>query len=90
MSIPGLYHAVHNSVGELSSAMQLYAPFCRKLKAVCDLVRRKFSRQRLFETCFAEAPASYYQHLFEGFTASVYEGRWGTVADAVAAVGPLR
>lgn len=90
MPVPGLYHAVHNSVAELAQSMKFYSPFCKQLKAVCDLARRKFSRQRLLETCFSEAPASYSRHLFEGFSSAVYEGRWGTVADAVTAVGPLR
>ena len=56
------------------------------LQEVCNLLRRPFSRTRLLQTCGGQ-DAEELQHTLQSFTSSVYKGRWGSVADATAAVG---
>eukprot|EP00959_Pyramimonas_sp_CCMP1952_P151132 3162919-Pyramimonas_sp.AAC.1 len=53
------------------------------------MVRRRFSNERLMETCFSTAPACYHKDLYKSFKACVYTGRWGSVADATRELAPL-
>eukprot|EP00959_Pyramimonas_sp_CCMP1952_P369295 7735054-Pyramimonas_sp.AAC.1 len=89
LQVPGVFHSIHNACGELPKCMSYYNTFVKELKLVCDVVRRTYSRQRLISTCFSEPPAKNHKELYEGFSASVHKGRWGSVAEAVEAVGPL-
>eukprot|EP00969_Alexandrium_andersonii_P055228 2433978-Alexandrium_andersonii.AAC.1 len=60
------------------------------LKAVCRLLRAKFSRERLVATCFSEGYLQGFRHLYQSFSGQVYEERWGTVVRAVQELLPLQ
>eukprot|EP00969_Alexandrium_andersonii_P284699 12585102-Alexandrium_andersonii.AAC.1 len=66
-----------------------WADFLAALKHVADLLRHRWSKDRLLATCFKDPPASACRSDIEGFSAQVYEHRWGTVLHAVAEILPL-
>ena len=86
---PGLLHTIHNATKELPSAMRSFDIYLRQLKLVCDVLRRQFSKERLIETCFGQPPACYQTHLVKQFQASVYTGRWGSIASATVDLAEL-
>eukprot|EP00969_Alexandrium_andersonii_P199466 8809622-Alexandrium_andersonii.AAC.1 len=65
-----------------------------QLREVCSLLRWRHSRERLVATCFGDGPAAPFAHLLTAFAGQVYEGRWGSVVEAVRALevleAPLR
>ena len=81
--IPGLLHICHNVVKDLTITLHEWQPFESRLRHLCRLLSKKFTRQRLLETCFVEEPLSFFRADFHEFSASVYEGRWGSVSSAV-------
>ena len=82
--IAGMLHIVHNCMGDLEMVMVHWEWFTYRLRHVCRLLAKKYSRQRLLETCFANPPHSFFRGEYAHFSAGVYEGRWGSVAFAVA------
>lgn len=89
LHIPGLQHILSNATDAMGASMLSWQAWLPKLKAVCDLLRRRYSRDRLKNTCFVNEPASLQWPLFEGFSAHVVQGRWGSIAEAVTMLLPL-
>ena len=94
LGVMGVLHILHNGVKELHAAMSDWPKYASDLKLISDLCRRQWSKDRLIETCFSDPTvAKYYSARYitvlEKFTASVYTGRWGTIAEATEAVGQL-
>ena len=78
--IPGVLHIIHNAVKDLQHTLRHWDWFTTRLRHVCRLLSRKYSRQRLMETCFSAEPHCFFKNQYTDFTANVYEGRWGSVA----------
>ena len=89
VGIIDLLHIFHNAVQGLGRALQWQDEFCEMLSATCDLLRRRWSRQRMLETCFASEEGKKLHGLFKHFGAKVHSGRWGTMAEGVASLEPL-
>eukprot|EP00969_Alexandrium_andersonii_P172757 7637361-Alexandrium_andersonii.AAC.1 len=52
--ISGLMHIIHNATSDIKSSMKHYSDHVNDMKLVADLVRRRHTRQRLFETCYTD------------------------------------
>ena len=89
LQVVGLLHILHNVTQELGTVMDYAPQFIDGLACVCDMLSRKWSKQRLQMTCFSRPPASLQWDDFEAFSATVYRGRWASVTDAAFAVHPL-
>ena len=88
--ICGLLHVVHN-ITEGIVAVMVWAPtFVEMLTHLTRLLKKRWSRQRLMASCFAHGPAFHFRGLFSHFSASVYEGRWGSLLHAISRILPLK
>ena len=96
LEVPGLLHIISNAGISLSSAMEYYDEAIYKLTKVSNIVNSKESKDRLYETCFANCIAG--RELFRplrAFRAKCHVERWGTVSHCVQAIladveAPLR
>ena len=74
----------------LKHVCSMWDGYTQQLSAMCDLLRKDHLRQRLFHTCFHDAPACHLRHLYEDKASLqnlvVHEGRWGTIAAATVAL----
>jgi hypothetical protein len=84
--IPGLLHITHNCVKDLPTCLRHWKDFETKLRHLCRLLSKKYSKQRLLETCFVQYPHRLFKTDYASFSANVYEGRWAAVAIAVGKV----
>ena len=87
--VAGLLHVIDNLTGRLEGALALFTWWLELMKHVCRLLARRYSRERMQEKCFSEPPLSNLSRKFDGFQASVYKGRWGSVANALSKLLPL-
>jgi hypothetical protein len=86
---PGLLHIVHNATEGLTDALSGWDDFVGGLRELAAFLARPYARQRLRETCFSNPPADAHRHLFMDYGSVVFEGRWGTVVQAIASILPL-
>ncbi len=84
--VAGLLHIIHNATEGLSEALVGWKSFVESLRHLTTFLRRPWLRQRLRATCFRTPPASAFLWQFQDFSASIHDGRWGSVVRAVAAV----
>ena len=77
---PGTMHLLSNATVGLGTAMPNYKGNLFKMKCVCDLIRKRQSKPKLIETCFASSVAQCFIAELRAFTGQVYEERWGSVA----------
>ena len=84
-----LQHIISNSTLAMGNGMQGWSGWLKSLKAMCNLLRRRYSRQRLQATCFSVEPSSLQWPLFEGFSGHIQDGRWGSIAEASLVFLPL-
>ena len=81
VAIPGMLHVVHNSTKDLEKSMRTYKQTVYRMQHVCNMVRRKATKERLVATCFSEGPAACLKRDIEKFNGHVHKERWGTIAD---------
>ena len=82
-------HSLHHSVRPIFDIIVPGKVWIVQLTHVCRLLKRRWSRQRLLETCFAHEPRLHFRNWFHSFKADVYEGRWGSIVQAVGQLLPL-
>ena len=87
--ISGMLHIIHKATEELGTILYHFQSYLQDLTHVTRLLRRRWSRTRLLQTCFSEGDAALHSHLYSGFSAGVFGGRWGTVMESVSAILPL-
>ena len=87
--LAGLLHIVSNITKDLKDSLFWYDQWLDKLRHVCRLLSRRYNRERMVETCFKEGPARLLNHDFDSFNHEVYEGRWGSVLQALSSLLPL-
>ena len=80
--VAGVLHIIHNAAEDLLDRLQNSVAFLLSLKHICRLLSRQWSRARFAETCLVDALAICRDD-FEHFSASVYDGRWGSVTHAI-------
>lgn len=81
--IAGLLHILHNTTSDLHVPLQHWAIFIDQLRQVTRMLSRRWSRCRLVETCFATPPQSFRKEEIESFRSHLYEGRWGSIWQAI-------
>ena len=87
---PGLLHIIHNSTLDLAKCMQHFRGVVYKLKKVCKMLSSKEGSDRLLQLCFDTPVGKALSRELAKFHASVYEERWGTVANAVLKILDVR
>jgi hypothetical protein len=87
--VAGLLHIVHNAAAGLIDALGYWHTFVELLTDLTRFLSHTWSRQRLRATCFSHGEGAAYAHQYINFSSAVYEGRWGSVVAAIAAVLPL-
>ena len=85
VEVPGLLHVLHNLGRGLEHQLKGYKDAVFKLGKVCNVLRRKESKDRLEETCFEPSAAAHllFKKNVKQFQASCYSERWGTVSVAI-------
>lgn len=84
--IPGLLHMIHNAGKGLEVKLIHYADSIDRLGEVADLVSKKESKERFFQTCFLSPLGRYMWKPLSSFSEHCYVDRWGTVAACVLAM----
>ena len=82
-------HIFHNAIENLGASLKWQGEFIKYITAISALLRQRWSRQRMLQTCFDSDGGMKLHHLFKGYIAKVHEARWGTVAEAVFSLEPL-
>lgn len=85
----GVLHVVHKATEELGAVLHHWQHFLEELTHVTRLLGRKWSRQRLVSTCFAQPPQAAFAGQLLSFSGGVYQGRWGSIVEAVSSLVPL-
>ena len=88
--ISGMLHIVSNLTKDIHGALLHWATFLDELRHVCRLLNHKWSKQRFMKHLLNDAPWSYFMQDIEKFQGGVYEGRWGSVMEAVENLLPLK
>ena len=83
LGVSGMLHIIHNSSKDLGRGMQSYDDTLRRMTHVCNLVRRKTTRERLLERCFGHGNAVALRGPILRFDGKIHKERWGTIAHAV-------
>ena len=83
VSVAGCLHIIHNSTSDLAKSMPHFDDMVTSIQAVSRLLRRRDSKERLLQTCFADNVGRHLQSTIRSFTAKVHKGRWGSLSDAV-------
>ena len=87
LDIPGLIHVLHNAGRGLETALKTYPEASHRLSKLCNILRRKESKERLHETCFLDPVAEVlWQKSLKHFSQECYSERWGKVAGAIMAM----
>ena len=81
-----MMHIIDNITEGLKTGMAWYGTFIMYLTHICRLLRRPWSNKRFRYTCFNTAALEPFSHMFEHFTAGVFDGRWKAVINAIAAL----
>eukprot|EP00974_Lingulodinium_polyedra_P107175 10375813-Lingulodinium_polyedra.AAC.1 len=87
--LTGVLHVVHCVTGGLKEVMIGFEQFEHQLTHIARLLKRKYSRDRLMQTCFALPPFSMHRDLYVSFDATVYSARWGSLLNACHQLVPL-
>jgi hypothetical protein len=88
--IAGFLHILHNTTKDLQDVLGYWDTFINFLRQVCRLLSRKWSRDRLLETCFCDYPERNSRCEIERFKAHVYEGRWGSIWHAIGQISMVK
>lgn len=90
LGVPGMCHILHNACKDLEGTLALYKEHVDGMKRVCDLLRNKSYRDRLFESCFACQAGLALRRRLANFSGQVHRERWGTVLDCALQLEQIR
>ena len=80
MQIPGALHVLHHAVEELTDSFEQYKEwFLPRLKAVTNVLGKKFNRERFVTETLRESPASAFETSVLNLELNLHEARWGTL-----------
>ena len=88
--VPGTLHVLHNITNVLRKALRGWKDWIVQLRNLSRFLARPWSRDRLVSTCYSAGPHDRHAKAFDGFSSTVYEGRWGEALEAVKDLLPLR
>ena len=90
---PGALHIVHNCTRDLKSSVGGYSDFIVQLSAVSKMLGRPYLLLRFLNTCCSSGEGLLHRNSFTDVpklsAVKIYEGRWGTVANAITVLGTL-
>eukprot|EP00959_Pyramimonas_sp_CCMP1952_P230123 4811301-Pyramimonas_sp.AAC.1 len=75
---------------KLGDALDHFSRWFDGLKHICRLVSRRWSKDRLLESCFSNPCFDQHRRQLEDFSVEVYEGRWGSILVALSTLLPLQ
>ena len=81
LTIAGMQHVVDNLNHDTHEKMEHWDWFYAILKQFEALLRNTERRDRLIWTCFRHTSHARFEHLYERFSASLYEQRWREVVN---------
>lgn len=84
LEVPGLLHIISNAGKSLSAGMEHFDDAISKLTHVAKLLADRESKERLYETCYADSPVG--REMFRpllAFKSRCYAERWGNVSHCV-------
>jgi hypothetical protein len=87
--LTGILHVIHNITSSLPDTLIWFELFEYYLTHISRLLKRKYSCDRLLESCFQREPHSLYRKEIKAFDGAVYKGRWATLLDACHQLLPL-
>ena len=67
--VAGILHIISNLTKDLNKSLHHFKTWVDQLKDVCKLLKRRWSRDRLKESCLSSGRLLYGKHLFDGFQA---------------------
>ena len=82
LEVDDLVHIIHNATKNLKRAMPSYKDIVFRMRKLCDLLRKKESKEHLIEVCFGGPDGEVLARKIWSFHANVHEDRFGTVAAA--------
>ena len=90
LSAPGLCHIIQNAVHSCTGAVEHFSStWFDQAKNVCNLLRRKNSKQRLIETCFKHPLVCHQRHLIDAFSHTTHRDCWGCLLEPAAGLRAL-
>lgn len=87
--IAGLQHICDNLFRETHEGLEYWPEFFADLKIMEAFLRFSNRRRKFVNTCLRNTRLERLEHLFENFSASLYEPRWREVLGFLQAVYPL-
>jgi len=78
-SVAGTMHIINNASQDMHQQMAHWETFCRQLKVVERFLKRKERRDQFIMSCLRGSGFQRLEPIFESFSGSVYEERWGEV-----------
>ena len=75
-------HFSYNSTNDLKSMVQ-FDEVVSQIQVVAKLLRRRDSKERLLQTCFADPVGRHLQPGIRSFKGKLHKGRWDSLSDAV-------
>ena len=84
--IAGVLHVIHNTCHDLHDVMLFWSTWLNQLTHISRLVSKRWSKDRLLETCFVDMPQRAGRDTIKACNAPVYTGRWGAVLISVAEI----
>ena len=88
--VPGTLHVLHNTTNDLRKSLFGWKDWIVQLRNLSRFLARPWSKARLVVTCYSAAPHCVFSAAFDGFSATVYDGRWGEALEAVKDLLPLQ
>lgn len=83
LDLPGSHHLLDNATKGLDTCMAYYEDAVNSAIQVCNLVRRRSSREKLLARCFgSEVGHTFHEDLLT-FKGQIHKGRWGTLMFSV-------
>jgi hypothetical protein len=83
LDVPGLHHMIDNATKGLEAVQENYKDCVTKAQAVCKLVHRRDTREKLLARCFNCNIGRQFHSAIKDFKGKIHTGRWGTVAFSV-------
>jgi hypothetical protein len=84
--IPGALHICSNLSKDISSSLEHWGAFLKQLKTLHSVLCDRDRRERFIEKCIGDHPDA---KLFEAFSGSLYEKRWGAVVNFLQRLKPV-
>ena len=86
LAVPGILHILHNAAKRMLTGLSELSAAVDALSAVAEMIRKKHTKERLVQRCFASEVGQQLRPLIEAFKLKVHVARWGTIAFATSQI----